>query len=137
MSSRNTKARKKKIFQIVNKSDNTFFLFLMWVFDYKFDDNDFFLKYKSRIVIHSNLQFSIFKKIYMNMLMIQVFHAFATIIYNFNLETKHWNAINAFLNSQLDSDECVYTYMSEDFKIRNKIWFLLQILYELFCFLFL
>jgi len=27
--SRNTKAREKKNFQIINKSDNTFFLFLM------------------------------------------------------------------------------------------------------------
>ena len=134
--SRNIKTREKKIFQIVNKSDNIFLLFLMWVFDYKFNDNDFFLKHKSRIVICNDLQFSIFRKIYTNMLMMWVFHALATIICSFDLETRYWNAINIFLNSWLDSDEHIYIHMSENFKIRNKIWFLLRTLYELFCFFF-
>ena len=66
-----------------------------------------------------------------------VFCAFAAIICSFNLEAKYWNAVNIFLNSWLDSDECIYNHMSENFKIRNKIWFLLWVLYELFCFSFL
>ena len=131
------KLKKKKIFQVINKSDNTFFLFLMWVFNYKFDDNSFFLKHRSRIVTHDDLQLSIFRKIYTNTLMMQVFCALATIICSFDLEAKHWDAINIFLNSQLDSDKHVYTHMSEDFKIKDKIWLLLQALYELFCFFFL
>ena len=49
------KLEKKKIFQVVNKSDNAFLLFLMWVFDYKFDDNSFFLKHRSRIMTHDDL----------------------------------------------------------------------------------
>ena len=131
------KLEKKKIFQVVNKSDNAFLLFLMWVFDYKFDDNSFFLKHKFRIMIHDDLQFLIFRKIYMNTLTMQVFHTFAIIICSFNFETRYWDAVNVFLNNWLDSDEHVYTHMLENFKIRDKIWLLLQILYELFCFFFL
>ncbi len=86
---------------------------------------------------HDDFQFLFFRKIYVNMLMMWVFHALAAIICSFDLETRHWNAVNVFLNSWLDSDECVYTHMSEDFKTRNKIWLLLWVLYKFFCFSFL
>ena len=109
----------------------------MWVFDYKFDDNSFFLKHRFRIMICDNLQFSIFRKIYTNMLMMWVFCALAAIICSFDLEAKYWDAVNIFLNNWLDSDEHIYTHMSEDFKTRDKIWFLLWALYEFFCFSFL
>ena len=93
----------------------------MWVFNYKFDDNSFFLKHKSRIVTCSDLQSSFFRKIYMNTLIMQVFHALAAIICSFDLEARHWDAVNIFLNSQLDPDERVYTHMPEGFKTRGKI----------------
>ena len=49
------KLEEKETFQVVNKPDNAFLLPLMWVFDYKFDDNSFFLKHRSRIVTHDDL----------------------------------------------------------------------------------
>ena len=137
LSFKNIKAKEKKIFQVINKLNNIFLLFLMWVFDYKFDDNNFFLKHKSRIMICDNLQFLIFRKIYINMLMMWVFCVLVAIICSFDLEARYWNTVNIFLNSWLDSDECVYTHMSENFKTRDKIWFLLWVLYELSCFFFL
>ncbi len=73
----------------------------------------------------------------MNMLTMWVFHALTAIICSFDLEARYWNAVNIFLNSWLDSDKHIYTYMSEDFKTRDKIWFLLHALYELSCFSFL
>ena len=70
----------------------------MWVFNYKFDDNSFFLKHKFRIVTHSDLQSSFFRKTYTNTLTMQVFHALAAIIYSFNIESLIYLMNVLFIN---------------------------------------
>ena len=97
----------------------------MWVFDYKFDDNDFLVRHRSRIVARGDLQPPSFKETYANTLAMRAFRALAAIICAFDLEARHWDAVNAFLNSLLDPDERVYTHMSEGFKTRGKVWLLL------------
>ena len=116
------KLEEKKTFQIVDKLDNnTFILSSMWMFDYKFDDNDFLIRYRSKIVVRGDLQPLSFKKIYANTLMMRAFQALATIICAFNLKTRHWDAVNAFLNSILDIDKRIYIHMPEGFKTKGKI----------------
>jgi hypothetical protein len=46
----------KKTWKIVDKQDDYKLISLKWVFIYKFDSNDFFFKYKARIVIRDDLQ---------------------------------------------------------------------------------
>ena len=65
------------------------------------------------------------------MLAMRAFRALAAIICAFDLKARHWDAVNAFLNSMLDADERVYTHMPEGFKTRDKVWLLLQALYGL------
>jgi hypothetical protein len=46
----------RKIWKIVDKKNDYKLISLNWIFIYKFDFNDFFFKYKARIVIHDDLQ---------------------------------------------------------------------------------
>jgi hypothetical protein len=46
----------KKIWKIVDKRNDYKLIFLKWIFIYKFDFDDFFFKYKARIVIRDDLQ---------------------------------------------------------------------------------
>jgi hypothetical protein len=46
----------KKTWKIVDKRDDYKLILLKWIFIYKSDSNDFFFKYKNRIVIHDDLQ---------------------------------------------------------------------------------
>src|SRR5690348_11652893 len=77
------KLQEKETFQVVNKSDNAFLLLLMWVFDYKFDDNGFFLKHKSKIMACGDLLPPSSREIYTNTLVMRAFCALAAIICSF------------------------------------------------------
>jgi hypothetical protein len=46
----------KKTWKIVDKRNDYKLILLKWIFIYKFDLNDFFFKYKTRIMIHDDLQ---------------------------------------------------------------------------------
>ncbi len=46
----------KKTWKIVDKRNDYKLISLKWIFIYKPDSNDFFFKYKARIVIRDNLQ---------------------------------------------------------------------------------
>jgi hypothetical protein len=46
----------KKIWKIVDKRNDYKLISLKWIFIYKFDFDDFFFKYKARIVIRDDLQ---------------------------------------------------------------------------------
>ena len=47
----------------------------------------------------------------------------------FDLDTKQFDAVNAFLNSRLD--EVVYTHIPEGFQVKGKAWRLSRALYGL------
>jgi hypothetical protein len=46
----------KKTWKIIDKRDDYKLISLKWIFIYKSDSNDFFFKYKARIVIRDDLQ---------------------------------------------------------------------------------
>src|SRR5436305_7634821 len=101
-------------------------LLLMWVFTYKFDQNGYLIKYKARLVVRGDLQYTI-EDIYTATLTAQIFRAIIAIIAAFDLETRQYNAVNAFANASLPNPiayECVKGY--------NKPGFILRILRALY-----
>ena len=51
----------------------------MWVFKYKFDENEFFFKYKTRLCVKNDLQ-QIQQKIYAIILIVQIFRILMGIV---------------------------------------------------------
>jgi hypothetical protein len=47
----------------------------------------------------------------------------------FDLEARHLDGVNAFLNSRLDEDEQIHCHMPDGYKIPGKAWLLLRALY--------
>jgi hypothetical protein len=122
---------KRDTFKIVDKPSNLFIVPLMWVFDYKFDDNGFLLRHRSRIVVRGDLQSPSKKQTYANTLAMRAWRALAALICAFDMETWHFDAVNAFLNSRLNPDEQVYCHMPDGFKEKGKAWLLQRALYGL------
>ncbi|OXV09051.1 hypothetical protein Egran_03191 [Elaphomyces granulatus] len=106
---------KRSTFKIVGKPNDLFVVPLMWVFDYKFDDNGFLLRHRSRIVVRGDLQPPSNKQTYANTLAMRAWRALTALICAFDLETWHFDAVNAFLNSRLNPDEQVYCHMQPSY----------------------
>ena len=82
---------------------------ITWVFKYKFDDEKYLIKYKTRLCIRDDLQ-SIEQDIYAAILAYKTFRAFMTMINVWNLKTRQYDTINAFANN--DIDESTYCILS-------------------------
>jgi hypothetical protein len=119
----------KRTWKIVNKRDDYKLISLKWVFIYKSDSDDFFFKYKARIMIRDDLQ----KKnnaqnVYAATLASKIFRMMMTLIVDFHLKIKQLNTVNVFLN--VFNDEKIYCHMSNEYKNLKKILKLLRALYE-------
>ena len=73
---------------------------LMWTFVYKFDENGFLDKFKARLVARGDLQ-STEEDTYAATLAAQVFRAIMAITAAFDLETRQYDTVNAFVNANL------------------------------------
>ena len=101
----------------------------MWIFRYKFDENEFLIKYKTRLCVKNDLQ-QIQQKIYAVILIVRIFRALMEIVAAYNLETRQYDAVNAFANSSID--ETVYCKSFEGwFRDPQIIFLLLKTLYGL------
>ena len=105
-------------------------LSLKWVFIYKFDENSYLTKFKTRICVCEDLQNSAELDIYTAILTARALHVLMTITAAFDLEAVQWDAVNIFTNSILEEDP-VYTDYLKEFEKESKIWLLLHALYEL------
>ena len=72
----------------------------MWVFTYKFDQDGYLTKYKARLVARRDLQYTL-EDTYAATLAAQTFRAVIAIVAAFDLDTRQYNAINAFANASL------------------------------------
>ncbi|KAL1953540.1 hypothetical protein VTO42DRAFT_2617 [Malbranchea cinnamomea] len=88
---------------------------LMWVFSYKFDDEGFLLKFKARLVIRGDLVKANGKNTRSDTLAACTAQALIAIMSYFDLDTRHYDGVNVFLNSYLDADEQVYCLHPEGF----------------------
>jgi hypothetical protein len=113
----------------VDKPHGIFIVPLMWVFDYKCDDDGYLLKHKARIVVRGDLQPPSTKDTYARTLATRSTRALMSFIAAFDLEARHLDGVNAFLNSRLEEDEQIHCHMPDGYKIPGKAWLLLRALY--------
>ncbi len=72
----------------------------MWVFTNKFDKNSYLLKEKARIVVRGDLYITD-NDTYTTTLAAQTFQAIMVLVAAFDLETRQYDTVNAFTNTQL------------------------------------
>jgi hypothetical protein len=110
-----------------NAQDNEV-LPLLWVFKYKLDSEGFLIKYKARICVRGDLQTTA-EETYAATLAIRVFRALMAIAAFFNMEIRHYDAVNAFTNAHLATP--VYCHPPEGFSDHEHLWELHRALYGL------
>lgn len=72
-----------------------------WVFKYKFDEEGYLIKYKARLCARGDLQ-KTQQDTYAATLAARIFRALMALVNAFDLETRQYDAINAFVNSEID-----------------------------------
>ena len=83
------------------KDAKKIFSSITWIFKYKFEDEKYLIKYKTRWYAKDDLQ-STEQDIYTAILIYKIFRALMMMINVWDLKTRQWNAINAFANSNID-----------------------------------
>jgi hypothetical protein len=73
----------------------------MWVFSYKFNENEYLHEYKARLVVRGDLQEQ-YGDTYAATLAARLFRAAMTLACAFKLKAKQYDVPNAFLNAFLD-----------------------------------
>jgi hypothetical protein len=97
----------RRTWEIVNKRDDYKLISLKWVFIYKSDSNDFFIKYKARIVIRDDLQkVNNVQNVYVATFASKIFRMMMTLVADFHLKIRQLDAVNVFLN--VFNDEKIY-----------------------------
>lgn len=76
---------------------------LIWVFTYKFDTEGYLLKFKARLCVRGDLQFTE-RDTFAATLAGKSFRSLMAITAAFDLETLQLNAVNAFINSPIDEE---------------------------------
>jgi len=99
------------------------------VFSYKFDTHSFLTKFKARLCVRGDRQPCNELDTYAATLAGTTFRVLMAICAKFDLETRQFDAVNAFTNSDLD--ETIYCEMPKGFKRRGWCWKLLKALYGL------
>jgi hypothetical protein len=101
----------------------------MWVFKYKLDKYKNLQKCKARLVVCGNQQAAGDLFIRAITLASTTFRTLMAMTARFDLETRQLDAINAFVNCDLD--EVVYIRLSPGFKKPGKVLLLRKALYRL------
>jgi hypothetical protein len=101
---------------------------IMLIFKYKFDENGFLIKYKARLVARGDMQHTN-QDTYAATLAARIFRALMALTAAFNLETRQFDAMNAFVNSLID--EPTYCRPPEGWPYEVGILLLKRALYEL------
>lgn len=98
------------------------------MFKYKFDNKRYFIKYKTRLYVRNDLQFTEIN-IYTVTLTTRILWALLAIINTYEFETCQYNVINTFVNS--DIDELIYCKLLNEWNKFNILFLLLKTLYNL------
>jgi hypothetical protein len=93
------------------KKSNQSRIFLIWVFKYKFDIDDYLKKFKTRLCVRDDLQ-SIDQNTYAITLTAKTFRALIIISTVFDLKIWQYDAISAFINNEID--EKIYNECSNE-----------------------
>jgi Reverse transcriptase (RNA-dependent DNA polymerase) len=104
---------------------------LTWVFTYKLDTDGYLTKFKARICVRGDFQPRSNKDTYAATLAARIFRTLMAMVATCDLETHHLDAVNAFVNSQLD--ETAFCKFPDGFEQPNSCLLLLRALYGLHC----
>ncbi|KAL1952948.1 hypothetical protein VTO42DRAFT_3918 [Malbranchea cinnamomea] len=104
---------------------------LMWVFDYKFDDNSYLLKHKTCLVVRGDLVPANGKRTHTDTLAVSTARVMFALMAYFDLDARHLDDVNVFLNSFLDEDKIIYYFFSDSCKQPGKVMKLLRTFYGL------
>ena len=99
-----------------------------WIYKYKFDDQDYLIKFKARLYVKDDLQ-KINKNTYVATLTIRIFRFFMIIVNAFDLKTRQYDVLNAFVNNEIDED--IYCIFFDEWNDDLVLLFLLKTFYEL------
>lgn len=121
--------RSKETFQEIPRQQDTKTLPLRWVYDYKFNEDGYLMKFKARICVRGDLQEMSFDDTRAATLAAKSFRTMMSITAQFDLETHQLDAVNAFLNSELD--EIVYVELPDGYKQPGVVLRLNRALYGL------
>jgi hypothetical protein len=79
----------KRIWEIVDKKNNYKLISFKWIFIYKFDFDDFFFKYKARIMIRDDLQkVNNVQNVYVATFASKIFRMMMTFVVDFHFKIK-------------------------------------------------
>ena len=121
--------KRKGTFEVIPRKQNMQILPLTWVFKYKFDKFGKLSKFKARICVRGDLQAPNDLATRAATLAARIFRTIIALAAVFDLEIVQYDAVNAFVNSQLDEE--VYTYFPDGFKEKGKVLRLKRALYGL------
>jgi hypothetical protein len=123
--------RSQGAFQVVpeNNAGTEFVIPTRFVFTYKFDEEDYLVKHKARLVVRGDLQPKTDEDTYAATLAARVFRVMITLCAYFDLEAKQFDAVNAFGNSKLRKK--IWIQFPYGFKIPGYILLLQKALYGL------
>jgi uncharacterized membrane protein (DUF485 family) len=119
--------KKRETFELIEKK-NQFTLSLTWMFKYKYNINDFLIKFKAWLCAREDLQL-IKRDTYAAILAAKTFKALIVISAVFDLEIKQYDAVNAFINSKIDEE--IFIECLEKFLKFKYCWKLKKALYDL------
>ena len=123
------KFAQRKIYELIEKKNqNQIKIFFIWIFKYKFDTNDYFIKFKTRLCVKKNLQ-TTYENTYATILIAKIFKIVMIIAVAFDMKIHQFDAINAFVNNKFDEE--ILCKCSEKFRQSNKCWKLFRTLYDL------
>ncbi len=94
--------KKRDTFSWIKKTNQSR-IFLIWVFKYKFDIDDYLKKFKTRLCVRDDLQ-SIDQNTYAAIFAAKTFRVLMIISTAFNLKIWQYDAVNAFINSEIDEE---------------------------------
>ncbi|EED21271.1 hypothetical protein TSTA_085020 [Talaromyces stipitatus ATCC 10500] len=121
--------KRKGTFEVVDRPEGKQILPLTWVFKYKFDKFGKIAKFKARICVRGDLQKGMDLETRAATLAARIFRMMMALAAVFDLEIVQLDAVNAFVNSDLDEE--VYVYFPDGFRIPGKVIRLRKALYGL------
>ncbi len=120
--------KKRDTYQLMKKSDDKSRISFTWVFKYKYDTDEYLNRFKTRFCARDDLQVTE-KDTYAIILAAKMFKIIMIIATAFDLEIFQYDAINAFINNNLDDE--IYTKCIDEFDQSEFCWKLQRALYEL------
>jgi hypothetical protein len=119
--------KKRKTFELIEKKNQST-ISLTWMFKYKYDINDFLIKFKARLCAREDLQI-IERDTYVVTLIIKTLRTLIVISAVFDLEIKLYDAVNAFINNKIDEE--IFIECFENFFKLEYCWKLKKAFYDL------